>query len=218
MEKRVLIITNDATKSFAPDIIQVRFTYEDLRDTYDAASSEATKRTKTIRQAIVDAGFDGELLKTTSFDIRPETKSYKGKDDKYHEAFLGYSVNVGFSIDLPVDNSQLSKILYALRGNEGKIRLCPMLKDKEAAKKEVMAEAVKGAIEKAKIIAESSGVKLGNILRIDYSKSRVDFRFEEREACLMAPMSCDCDGAPEIDYNPEERCLSESVTVTWEIE
>ena len=218
MENRVLIITNDAFKSFAPDIIQVRFTYEDLRETYDSASEEAAKRTKTIRQAIVDAGFDGELLKTTSFDIHPETKPYKGKDDKYHEAFLGYSVNVGFSIDLPVNNEALSRILRALRGNEGKIRLCPLLKDREAAKKEVMAEAVKGAIEKAKIIAESSGVGLGSILRIDYSKSRVDFRFEEREACLMAPMSCDCDGAPEIDYNPEERCLSESVTVTWEIE
>ena len=43
MENRVLIITNDATKSFAPDIIQVRFTYEDLRDTYDSASEEAAK-------------------------------------------------------------------------------------------------------------------------------------------------------------------------------
>ena len=48
---------------------------------------------------------------------------------------------------------------------------------------------------------------------------QVRFTYEDlRDTCLMAPMSCDCDGVPEIDYNPEERCLTESVTVTREIE
>lgn len=64
--------------------------------------------------------------------------------------------------------------------------------DKEKAKNELIGRAVKDSMEKASVLAEASGAKLGNIMSIDYSWGEMDF--VSRSLNEMSLKRCLCSG------------------------
>ena len=155
-------------------------------------------------------------MKTSSFNVSRRTTSVKDQHGNYHDKFLGYEASIHFKIRMPVDNRLLSKLLYAFRDHQGDIRFSYTLSDREKANEEVLQIAAENATKKAKTLAKSLDVALGRILNVDYSVGRVDIEYVQRDYCLRSP-DAGC-SAPEIDVDPEDLEVEDSVTIVWEIE
>ena len=75
--------------------------------------------------------------------------------------------------------------------------------------------AVKDATEKAKIMAESAGCKLGNVISITYGAQELHIYSEARNIhSNEEAMKCDSNS---LDISPDDLCVSDNVKVEWEL-
>ena len=150
-----------------------------------------------------------------------ETK-YEYKDEKrYKRYFDGYEYEHSMKVEFESDNKLLGRVLYALANSTviPEFQIGYFVKDQEAAKNTMLANAVTDAKEKATLLTQSAGVVLKDIQTIDYSWGEV--RFESRlmecasgGACYsLAP-----DGCYDMDIEPDDIDASDNVTVICEIE
>ena len=74
--------------------------------------------------------------------------------------------------------------------------------------------AVKAAVKKAEILAKAAGETLGEILNIDYSYGRVEFEYD-RGMVYECSKPMIVGSAPEIDIDPEELEIKDTVNIIW---
>ena len=94
--------------------------------------------------------------------------------------------------------------------------------DPEAAKNELLGKAVTDAKEKVSVLTQAAGVTLKDIQSIDYSWGEIDFEYRPINRMLMAD---ECPAAPmvaegasyDMDIEPDDIEVSDTVTVLWEI-
>ena len=106
----------------------------------------------------------------------------------------------------------------------GRIAACPakpefgisfFVKDTETAKNRLLGNAVRDAKVKAVVLAEASGVKLGDIRNIDYSWGEI--RFESDRMPIAGELGYKEETRFDIDIDPDDIAVSDTVTVEWEI-
>ena len=111
-------------------------------------------------------------------------------------------------------------MLYALAKCplQPEFRLSYTVKDPEAAKNQLLGKAVADAQAKAVVLTQAAGVKLKDIQSIDYSWAQINFEVEPMSRMLMtedcAEKSID---SYDIDIDPDDIDVSDTVTVLWEI-
>lgn len=94
--------------------------------------------------------------------------------------------------------------------------------DPEDAKNELLGKAVTDAKEKASVLTQAAGVELMAIQSIDYSWSQVNFEVQPMnrmlmaDECLAAPMVAES-ASYDMDIEPDDIEVSDTVTVIWEI-
>ena len=84
-------------------------------------------------------------------------------------------------------------------------------------------KAVTDAKDKAAVLTQAAGVTLKGIQSIDYSWGEIDFEYKPMNGMLMAD---ECLAAPmaisgtsyDMDIEPDDIEVSDTVTVLWEIE
>ena len=97
-------------------------------------------------------------------------------------------------------------------------RISFILSDPEEAKNELLGKAVTDAKEKAEVLSRAAGLRLGEIQSIDYSWGRIDFEFSDVNYCLSpADRTLEDSRAMDIDIDPDDIQVSDTVTVIWEI-
>ena len=125
-------------------------------------------------------------------------------------------------LEFPSDSERLGKILYALAqsGTDPECHIAFTVADKESAKELLLACAVKDASAKAEVLAGAAGVTLGDLQNIDYSWGELNFYARPMESPLMAKGMAVNESARDsidLDINPGDVQLSETVTLVWEI-
>ena len=79
----------------------------------------------------------------------------------------------------------------------------------------MLERAVKDATEKAKIMAEAAGCKLGSVLNIDYGFHEIHVYSEARNIHSNSEaMACD---SSSLDISPDDLGISDNVKVEWEL-
>ena len=155
--------------------------------------------------------------------METEYESYKDKGT-YKQRFVGYKFRHMMKVEFPSDNDRLGKVLYALANCPVKpeFRLSYTVSDPEAAKNELLGKAVTDAKEKASVLTQAAGVTLKDIQSIDYSWGEIDFEYRPMnrmlmaDECLASPMVAE--GASyDMDIEPDDIEVSDTVTVLWEI-
>ena len=150
-----------------------------------------------------------------------EYESYKDHGT-YKQRFVGYRFRHLLKVEFDSDNERLGKILYALGNCELKpeFRISYTVKDPEAAKNELLGKAVKDAKEKAVVITAAAGVILKDIQSIDYSWGEIEFEVSPMnrlmKACAPVPSACE-DACYDLDIEPDDIEVADTVTVVWEI-
>ena len=91
--------------------------------------------------------------------------------------------------------------------------------DPEKCKNELLAKAVRDSGEKAAVLADAAGVKLGDIVAIDYSWGEIDFVTRPVNELMMkrSEIACAPARAYNIDIEADDIDVSDTVTVVWKI-
>ena len=145
---------------------------------------------------------------------------YRDKNNDYKQRFVGYRFNHILKVEFESDNDRLGKILYALAHCSVKpeFRISYTVKDPEATKNLLLGKAVTDAKEKATVLTQAAGVALKDIQSIDYSWGEINFEYSPMRGdmlmeCCEAPMAKSYD----LDIEPDDIDVSDTVTVIWEI-
>lgn len=147
--------------------------------------------------------------------IQAETKAGKRR-------FQGYKYVNRMKLEFPADNQRLGKILYALAH-------CPLspefsieytMADPEQCKNELLGAAVKDSMKKASVLSDAAGVKLGQIVNIDYSWGEMEFvtrPLQEMSLRCCEPEECDSESY-DMDIEPNDIDITDTVTVVWKLD
>lgn len=215
---KTIRVTGIGSVSVKPDTTSLRITFGGIYKDYEETVRQSAEKTKILREAIEKSGLPGEALKTKDFSIESEYESYRDYNNDYKKRFLGYKFYHRTQIQFPKDNKMLGRILYELSLCSVKVEFSIdyTVKDKDAVKKEVIKRAVDNSREKAEIMAIAAGVSLGEVQSIDYSWGEIDIRtspvdkLEVRKSYALEP-------SYDIDIEPDDIDLTDTVTMVWEI-
>jgi uncharacterized protein len=211
MADRVISVQGKGTATAEPDLVRLSFQINTLQMEYETAVTQLNERVDQLRRDVAEVGIDPKDLKTTSFDISPK-QHWSSEEEEY--LFLGFEAEHDLHLEMPLEQDQLNRTLMQLAqsASGATFSIYFAVKDQDILRKQVLADAVVKAKENAQTLAQSAGVQLGEILRIDYGWTEV--RFEERVMSYdAAEMPC----APMPDIEPAEMTASDNVTVVWKI-
>ena len=201
-----------------PDLTRLTLTLTGVFPTYEEAMRRSAGETAELRETFAALGFDPKALKTLSFQVDSEYESVQDEQGRWQQQFKGYRFTHGLKLEFPSDNALLGKTLYALANGEVRpeFHMSYTLSDPEAAKKALIADAVKNGRAEAETLAEAAGVKLGDLVAIDYSHVRGELEVRPMGRALMAKANAaDGGGSYELDIQPEDIAASDAVTMTW---
>ena len=214
--ERTIRVKGKGKISVKPDTIKITIKAEGLRWNYDETVERSTQDTRILRDALKNAGLDPKDLKTTYFSIDSKYESYRDKNDDYKEKFVGYEYEHRTYIKFENDNKILGKVLYELAHCDVKVKfdINYTVKDKEKVKNDLLEKAVEDSTTKAKVLAKASGVKLKEILNIDYSWGEIEIYSSPMDDLMV----CEAASAYDIDIESDDIDVQDTVTITWTIE
>jgi len=217
MEK-IIKITGTGKVSAKPDLIGLAISFESKDKDYEKAMSNTKVQIEKIRDAIIEAGFKKEDLKTTDFRVR-EDYSYVINVRR----FEGYVCFHRLALEFDFDMERLGKSLAALvkSGVNPMFSISFTVKDKEKVKEELLCVAVENAFRKANILTTAAKVKLGELFSINYSWGEINMYSRttyEYECDDMLGDSLQIDDAGSIDIEPDDIDVEDTVTIVWGLE
>lgn len=213
-------ITGKATIKLKPDTTQLFLSLQGIKEKYEDAMILSAKQTDEVKSCLKTLGID--QAKTTSFKIEPHY--IRNKKWEWKNEFDGYWFTHSLIAEFPYDMTFLGKVLNAVANCTAnpRISFSFTVKDPESAKNELLRKAVSDAKKKAALLAEASGVKLVRIASIDYTWGEITVRSEQFDVLKQEDGSiwerCAAPSSYDVNIDPEDIELTDSVTMTWEIE
>ena len=217
---RTIQVTGKGKISVKPDRMRLQITLEGVFKEYGETLRHSSEDTKKISDLISEFGFKTEDLKTSAFHVDTEYESYE-EEGVYKQRLTGYRYRHELKLEFDLDNERLGKLLFSLGQSDLKpeIRISYTVKDREAAKNALLGDAVKDAKEKAEVLSRAAGVSLKEIQNINYSWGEIDLEVRPMNAMLSSGMTraSKIMGSYDLNIQPEDIEVEDTVTVVWEI-
>lgn len=212
---RTIRVTGKGNLKVKPDTTRLMITLNGVYPEYAETINKSTAETEALRELLVEVGFKSSAMKTLSFDVDTEFESYRDENNDYKRRFVGYKFTHTLKVDFPSDNELLGKTLYKLSQSTlaPEFRISYIVADSEAVKNELIGKAMEDAMKKAEVLAKAAGLTLGSIQTVDYSWGEINMEVRPMDDMLMSP----CAGPCEMDIEPDDIDMSDTVTVVWEI-
>ena len=215
---RTIRVTGKGRLKLRPDMTRISISLEGVSPEYGSALNRSSQDTERLKDLLINFGFERSDLKTLDFSVDTEYENYKVRDE-YKRRFVGYRYRHRMKVEFVSDNARLGKVLYALAYSpvRPEFRLSYTVSDPEAARNELLGKAVRDAMDKSKVLSRAAGVTLKDIQAVDYSWGRIEFEVEPMEKLAPAGDICPPSGSFDIDIEPDDIEVSDTVTVVWEI-
>ncbi|MBN2070160.1 MAG: SIMPL domain-containing protein [Candidatus Krumholzibacteriota bacterium] len=212
-DTRTIVVKGSGTVSQSPDVFGISFDVRGHEMDYTDSLKSLNRKVEEVRLAVEEAGVDRKALKTTSFRIKADTV-YDKKTEEYN--FNGYIATHKLKLEFPRDTEKSNRLLKAIaeKVSSADFDIYFTVSDPQALKDRLVEDAVKNARRKADLMTKAAGVKLGKILRINYSWSEVHFHSRMTENLCCEAM-VDIEAQP--DFEPEDIEKTDNVEVVWEI-
>ena len=218
---RTIRVTGRGQMKVHPDMTRIIITLEGRHKEYGETLQRSSRDTEKLKDLLVEFGFERSVLKTLNFGVDTEYETYKERGE-YKQRFVGYKFRHLLKLEFDSDNKRLGKILYALANCplNPEFRIAYAVKDQEATKNTLLGKAVKDAMGKADVLAGAASVTLKGIQSIDYSWGEINFEVSPMRNDMMmekrmAPMAAM--DSYDMDIEPDDIEVSDTVTVVWEI-
>lgn len=217
MEERTIRVKGQGKISVPPDTIEINMVLISVKPTYEEAMNAASKALDDLRNCLKSVGFEKEDIKTTRFAVNTKYENVRDDNGNYKNVFLGYEVTNNLKIEFEQNNIKLGRVLNALSAcpSTPEFSILYKIKDDTKAKNLLLWNAIEDAKEKAKIMSQVAGVRLGKILSIDYTPGEIGIYREMYSVNKGLPLMAN--GAM-IDLVPENLELEDSVIIVWKIE
>lgn len=217
---RTIKVTGKGQIKVHPDMTRITISLEGIYKEYSETLRKSSEDTESLKDLLAGFGFERSDLKTLNFSVDTKYENHRDIKGSYKQRFVGYKFHHLMKVEFDSDNERLGKILYALAHCPIKpeFRISYTVKDQEAAKNELLGKAVTDAKEKAIVLTQAAGVALKEIQSIDYSWDQINFEVRPMNQMLMADMTISAPKASyDIDIEPDDIEVSDTVTVIWEI-
>jgi len=217
MEKaREITIKGIGNLTAKPDFVIITIGLEKINQNYSEGYKSFAQDMKKLQKTVEEVGFSKDELKASSISSSQHQEYEKGK-----YVSKGYRFAASLNLSFDFDPERLGKALEKVSKSEVKpsISIRFTVKDKEEIKNQLLAAAAQDAKKKAEILCTALGVKLGQLLKINYNWEEIDiyscmdYKMEMEECCIgSAP------GDDAIDFTPEDIDLTDDASFVWEIE
>lgn len=218
---RQIRVTGKANISATPDMMRLTMDIGSVKASYDKAVKKSTEDTEELRECFKKLGFDGKALKTLSFSIDTKYESYRDKNNDWKSRFEGYEYSHKLKMEFPSDNKKLGECLYALAHLKcvPEFRISLFVKDVDSVKNELLGKAVADSKIKAEVLTKAAGVTLGDIISMDYSWGHIELYTEpvDKLMCMEMPSTDIINSISDMDIEPDDIDVTDTVTVVWEI-
>ena len=217
---RKILVTGKSNVKVSPDYTRISINISDVVSEYDECLKKSVDDMNIIVNCIKEFGFERKELKTSGFDIERKTERYIDKYQEYKNRFIGYQYNQNLNFTFKNDNERLGKILYALSHLKvvPEINVSYFCSDTESIKNKLLTLAINDAKQKAKLLTDEAGVKLCEILDIDYSWINVSFETPNMSFCKPMMLEDCCLQSYDVDFEPDDIQTSDSVRITFRID
>ncbi len=218
---RTIKVTGKSNIKVSPDYTRISLEMTDVLSEYDMCLAKSVEDMNVIVECIKKFGFDRKELKTLGFEIIRKTEGYRDKNNDYKYRFVGYQYSQNLNFSFKNDNERLGKILYALAHLEvvPEINISYFCSDVESIKNKLLSLAIIDAKQKASLLTNEAGVKLCEILDIDYSWINVSFETSDMKFCKPVMLEdCCMSSSYDVDFEPDDVETSDSVRITFKIE
>lgn len=213
MEKEIRI-TGTGHCSIAPDAVSVRYSIVSRNSDYKEAVKLAKSRQQKATKALVAAGIPKNDITTSDFSVSSEKKEIEKYGVRKY-IFDCYAVHHSFEVVFDLNMNLLEKVISGIAAScsDPNLSIRFFVKDAGKVRSMLLASAAKDAHSSAKVLCDSLGVKLGELISINYSWSEFDiYSKTSYRACEEISDAC---STPEI--KPSDINLSDTATFVWAI-
>lgn len=219
MDKKTIVVKGVGTVSAKPDYTVLMMTLNTTDLQYDKTMEEAAIQIDELERTVTGVGFEEHSIKTLNFHVETVYESIRDKNNNYKEVFKGYRCTHQLKLAFDFEPELLSKVLSAISGCSAKpdLNIQFTVKDPAAVSEKLIENAAQNARSKAEILCRASGVKLGELITINYDWT--DLTFTSRTMMLNS-----CAGEARMakacfdSFEPEEIRQSDTATFVWTIE
>ena len=219
--ERIIKVTGKGNLKIKPDMTRITITLEGQNKEYAKTLAQSSRDTEALKDILEKQGIDRTAVKTLMFNIDTKYESYQTWDKSWKERFVGYEFKHMVKVEFDSDNERLGRILYSLANAKDihpDFRLSYTVKDPEASKNQLLGKAVADAKAKAEVLTKAAGVSLKDIKNIDYSWGEIQFEYAPMNRDMFCnKIMSDGAGAFDMDIEPDDISVSDTVTVVWEI-
>ncbi len=209
-EKNNFIVVDGCGRlSVEPDAAVVEATVTVMDLSYGAANTEVTRAIRRLREAGATLGFARADFRTTEFGVTREVQS---SDDLRRARFLGFRAWHTVKLQMPLDKERVSQLVEVCQGSDAdaEIQIRFIVTEPEIMRTRLLAASVENARQRAQILAQAAGVKLGEIVNIHYGAAAGRARSE--------PILPKDGGLTGIEFEVSAFVVEEHVQITWKIE
>ena len=215
--ERTITVRGIGTASVKPDFIAITLNIVSKDMEYTKSVENANKRIGMLRNAVVSSGFAKEDLKTLSFNVRTNYEGETDENGRYRNVFAGYACRYTLKLSFDMDAKLLAETLTAISdsGANAEFSIQFTVKDPEKISAELLKSATENARQKAEILCEASGAKLGTLIKIDYDWTDINVYSASAYNMEMERGIVAAGAVPE--FEPEDIKSSDSAAFIWEI-
>lgn len=218
MNEATISVQGKGAIHVVPDVTRLEITIERVFPDYQKAFAQAKENSSWLVKILEFNKKPGKLAKTVKFDITDhEENEYDEKGHYIGKVCEGFDLEQRVKIDLPIDNLLTNNIVRGVGKfiPGAQINIGYTVQDPRPHQLKMLARAVKDAKEKAEIMADATGCKLGKVVNINYHYSNVTVYSQARN--IHDSKEAFASTTDSLDITPEDLVMSDTVDVTFEL-
>lgn len=202
-----------------PDYVVLSMALETKDMDYGKAMSGAALHLEDLNRALTGVGFGKDDLKTTNFNVNTSYTNVRKPSGEFEHIFDGYVVRHNLKLAFDFDMARLAETLSAVTGclSNPDLSVSFTVKDPSSINEEMLRSAAANAREKAEVLCQAAGVRLGELLAIDYNWEELNVvsntRYALAEDCLAAPGMM-----KSMNIQPDDIDVTDTAAFVWAIE
>lgn len=220
METPKISIQGKGSIHVVPDVTRITISINHHGKTYKEVYAKGKENSEWIRKILEFNKKPGNLAKSLYFDVSEHTINVyddEGSGEIVDVVKDGFDLSQRVKIDLPINNVLVNNIVRGVGKfiPNAQVSIGFTVQDLRPYQLKMLKRAVGDAKEKAEIMAEAAGSKLGKVLEIDYNFSHIDTYSQARN--IHSTEEAKESTADSLDITPDDMVISDRVDVVFEL-
>ena len=208
MAASTVTVTSTTRRTFTPDIARVSVSINGEHDTREECTEEFNERYEAVCRGLLAAGVAADAITTENFYTGMRQRAlylpYENGGGYYwcKQVADGYDYHGQLAVKVAADAELTGRIWVALNdcGDGVTFNISYDIDDTDAARTQLMGDAVAEAVRKARILAAGAGKEVGEVCRISFGSDLTSFArpmeygVRGAKAFAIAEECCDAGG------------------------